>query len=147
MARGERGDVEGLDRPVGTASVSDATDRAPRLVCRNVWKLFGAKAEAWLAENGPNVPEAVRISLEQHALVCEALVASRRKLSEVVHQLRAVLTHAGPPQLGQIGTKQKFAELLPTSSIPSHRFRAGKRVILELHKKDTAAIIYKSIGR
>ncbi len=33
--------------------MSDPTGRAARLVCRNVWKLFGAGAKAWLAANGP----------------------------------------------------------------------------------------------
>ncbi len=53
MDDGERGDVEGLDRPVGPARVTEASGRAARLVCRNVWKVFGARAKAWLAENGP----------------------------------------------------------------------------------------------
>jgi len=33
-----------------------ASGRPARLTCRNVWKLFGPRAEAWLAENGPAPP-------------------------------------------------------------------------------------------
>jgi glycine betaine/proline transport system ATP-binding protein len=34
--------------------MTEEPGRAPRLVCRNVWKIFGARAEAWLDANGPS---------------------------------------------------------------------------------------------
>jgi glycine betaine/proline transport system ATP-binding protein len=40
--------------------MTDPSGHDARLVCRNVWKLFGHRAAAWLAENGPAPsPEAV----------------------------------------------------------------------------------------
>ncbi|XDA98963.1 betaine/proline/choline family ABC transporter ATP-binding protein [Sulfitobacter sp. LCG007] len=41
--------------------MTDCPAQEPRLVCRNVWKLFGARAETWLAGNGPAPsPDALR---------------------------------------------------------------------------------------
>lgn len=50
-----------------------------------------AELARWLTEQGDTVPDAVRIALEQHAALREALGGSRQKLNGVLSQLRRAL--------------------------------------------------------
>lgn len=59
MDGGERGGVEALDRAVTRARLMPEAEET--LVCRNVWKVFGARAEDRLAALGPS-PDPARLA-------------------------------------------------------------------------------------
>ena len=50
-----------------------------------------AEVEAWLAEHEASLPESVRAALEQYKALCEGLVGSRYRLSQVLVELRRAL--------------------------------------------------------
>ena len=50
-----------------------------------------AQMEAWLAEHRASLPAPVRAALEQHNALCEGLLGSRHKLSQVLVELRRAL--------------------------------------------------------
>ena len=50
-----------------------------------------AELDAWTLEHGDVLPQSVRAALEQHQALCDGLLGSRRKLSQVLLQLRRAL--------------------------------------------------------
>ena len=50
-----------------------------------------AEITEWLQSNGDSVPEYVRIALEQHEQICEALGSSRYKQSQILAELKRAL--------------------------------------------------------
>lgn len=50
-----------------------------------------AELEAWLLQHADALPTTVRAALQQHHALCEGLLGSRRKLSQVLLQLRRAL--------------------------------------------------------
>ena len=47
-----------------------------------------AELDAWVLQNGASLPLPVRTALQQHSALCDGLLGSRRKLSQVLLQLR-----------------------------------------------------------
>jgi hypothetical protein len=50
-----------------------------------------AELEDWVANQGDSLPPVVRAALQQHRALCDGLLGSRRKLSQVLLQLRRAL--------------------------------------------------------
>ena len=50
-----------------------------------------AEMKAWLAEHRASLPAPVRAALEQHSALCEGLLGSRHRLSQVLVELRRAL--------------------------------------------------------
>jgi hypothetical protein len=50
-----------------------------------------AELAAWMLEHEGSLPQPVRVALQQHSALCEGLLGSRRKLSQVLLELRRAL--------------------------------------------------------
>jgi hypothetical protein len=50
-----------------------------------------AELDAWMRQHGDVLPQSVRAALQQHQALCDGLLGSRRKLSQVLLQLRRAL--------------------------------------------------------
>jgi len=51
-----------------------------------------AELEAWALQHEASLPQVVRAALQQHSALCDGLLGSRRKLSQVLLQLRRALS-------------------------------------------------------
>ena len=50
-----------------------------------------AEVDEWVLQNSASLPQPVRTALQQHSALCDGLLGSRRKLSQVLLQLRRAL--------------------------------------------------------
>ena len=54
-------------------------------------QLQRVELDDWVLQNADSLPEVVRTALQQHSTLCDGLLGSRRKLAQVLLQLRRAL--------------------------------------------------------